>query len=280
MIGQTIRGKLLSYLGERERERERERDHFHHLRLNCRAFDCELSTFVQELAAQFEKTAAELLELQQLSPSQRDDVLSAARADMMNTLFGEEESALRQEPRTQQQHRQQDSQAAEGRRQQTPPPQNASASGGLTLSPKADQPRDDAQERSAQPPVLSDREQGEDETSVYSWHRTDDYASSPQHGVSEAALSSRALQPEGATNLPQSATENVRPQYGPQPPPPQQGNPSADGQPQFHTGVGLKNVPLAVPKDVISFLHDSGVAGDDFDWTPATTPPDWPYGEL
>lgn len=40
----------------------------------------------------------------------------------------------------------------------------------------------------------------------------------------------------------------------------------------FHQNVGLKNVPKSVPLDVVSYLRDSGVAGDDFDWTPGDNP--------
>lgn len=40
----------------------------------------------------------------------------------------------------------------------------------------------------------------------------------------------------------------------------------------FHENVGLKNVPRSVPLDVVSYLRDSGVAGDDFDWTPGDNP--------
>ena len=54
---------------------------------------------------------------------------------------------------------------------------------------------------------------------------------------------------------------------------PDQGRPMQQGEePRYHEGVGLRNVPLSVPLEVVAFFRDSGVAGDDFEWTPADNP--------
>ncbi len=52
---------------------------------------------LQELAAQFERTAAELAQLQGMPPDKVASVLDAARAHMMQEVFGEREAALQQQ---------------------------------------------------------------------------------------------------------------------------------------------------------------------------------------
>ena len=49
---------------------------------------------LQDLAAQFERTAAELAQLQGMPPDKVASVLDAARAHMMQEVFGEREAAL------------------------------------------------------------------------------------------------------------------------------------------------------------------------------------------